>query len=211
MTDAATRPSVLGSWAGFKNPTQRFLYGWAVADLAVNILLVVTGGAVRVTDSGLGCPTWPQCTSGSLTPHAAMGVHGVIEFGNRMLTWVLVIVAIAAFVAAWRRRPVDRLSRRLTLGIGLGVPPAGRGGRRHRAHESEPVGRLVPLPGDDADHLAGLVAGGPHTSGSADGHPGTGSRAHLANRRRGGVGGVRRHLGHRVSRHRGHRLRSARR
>ncbi|GAA4662294.1 COX15/CtaA family protein [Gordonia humi] len=113
---------MLGSWAGFKNPTQRFLYGWAVADLAVNILLVVTGGAVRVTDSGLGCPTWPQCTSGSLTPHAAMGVHGVIEFGNRMLTWVLVIVAIAAFVAAWRRRPVDRLSRRLTLGIGLGVP-----------------------------------------------------------------------------------------
>ncbi|MCF8569795.1 COX15/CtaA family protein [Gordonia sp. HY002] len=114
--------SFLRSWAGFRTPSRRFLYRWAIADLAANILLVVTGGAVRVTDSGLGCPTWPQCTSGSLTPHAAMGIHGVIEFGNRMLTWVLVVVAIATFVAAMRYLPVDRLARRLALGIGLGVP-----------------------------------------------------------------------------------------
>ncbi|WP_420712889.1 COX15/CtaA family protein [Gordonia sp. MP11Mi] len=113
---------MIRSWAGFRMPSRRFLYGWAIADLAANILLVVTGGAVRVTDSGLGCPTWPQCTSGSLTPHAAMGIHGVIEFGNRMLTWVLVVVAIATFVAAMRHRPVDRLARRLSLVIGLGVP-----------------------------------------------------------------------------------------
>ncbi|MCF8587964.1 COX15/CtaA family protein [Gordonia liuliyuniae] len=121
-TEQSSKQSLVRSWAGFRTPTRRFLYGWAIADLAANILLVVTGGAVRVTDSGLGCPTWPQCTSGSLTPHAAMGIHGVIEFGNRMLTWVLVVVAIATFVAAMRHRPVDRLARRLALGIGLGVP-----------------------------------------------------------------------------------------
>jgi cytochrome c oxidase assembly protein subunit 15 len=50
-----------------------------------NIALVVTGAAVRLTGSGLGCPTWPKCTDGSYTTTAAMGVHGVIEFGNRLL------------------------------------------------------------------------------------------------------------------------------
>lgn len=120
-----TKQSIVQSWAGFRAPTRQFLYGWAIANLASNILLVVTGGAVRVTDSGLGCPTWPQCTSGSLTPHAAMGIHGVIEFGNRMLTWLLVAVAVATFVAAMRYRPADRLARRLSLAIGLGVPLQG--------------------------------------------------------------------------------------
>ncbi len=114
--------SLSQSWGGFRAPTRVFLYRWAIANLAANILLVVTGGAVRVTDSGLGCPTWPQCTSGSLTPHAAMGIHGVIEFGNRMLTWVLVVVAVGAWVAAMRYRPMDRLARRLATGVALGVP-----------------------------------------------------------------------------------------
>ncbi|WP_375001903.1 heme A synthase [Gordonia sp. PS3] len=113
---------MIDSWFGFKRPTATFLYYWAIANLAANVLLVVTGGAVRVTDSGLGCPTWPQCTSGSVTPHAAMGVHGLIEFGNRMLTWVLVVIAIATWVAAMRRVPVDRLSRRLATGVAMGVP-----------------------------------------------------------------------------------------
>ena len=108
------------TWFGFKAPTRRFLHGWAIANLAANILLVVTGGAVRVTGSGLGCPTWPQCGDGRFTPE--MHIHGVIEFSNRMLTWVLVVVAIAALVAAWRYRPVDRLSRRLALWVALGVP-----------------------------------------------------------------------------------------
>lgn len=113
---------MIDSWFGFKRPTATFLYYWAIANLAANVLLVVTGGAVRVTDSGLGCPTWPQCTSGSVTPHAAMGIHGLIEFGNRMLTWVLVVIAIATWVAAMRRVPVDRLSRRLATGVAMGVP-----------------------------------------------------------------------------------------
>ncbi|MFT4087669.1 MAG: COX15/CtaA family protein [Gordonia sp. (in: high G+C Gram-positive bacteria)] len=112
----------MSDWFGFRQPTLRFVWAWAVANLVANVLLVVTGGAVRVTDSGLGCPTWPQCTEGSLTPHAAMGVHGVIEFGNRMLTWVLVVVAIVTWVAVMRYKPVDRLSRRLALLVVLGVP-----------------------------------------------------------------------------------------
>lgn len=113
---------MIDTWFGFKRPSAKFLYYWAIANLAANVMLVVTGGAVRVTDSGLGCPTWPQCTSGSLTPHAAMGIHGIIEFGNRMLTWVLVIVAVATWIAAMRRVPVDRRARRLATGVAMGVP-----------------------------------------------------------------------------------------
>lgn len=61
--------------------------------------LIVTGGAVRVTGSGLGCPTWPECTPGSYTPvpgQAEGALHAWIEFGNRLLTFVLLITAVAA-------------------------------------------------------------------------------------------------------------------
>ena len=61
---------------------------------------MVTGGAVRLTGSGLGCPTWPRCTDESYVPHGELGIHGAIEFGNRMLTFVLAAVAIACWVAA---------------------------------------------------------------------------------------------------------------
>lgn len=72
--------------------------GWAT--LVANCVLVVTGGAVRLTDSGLGCPTWPRCTERSYTPHGEYDLHSAIEFGNRMLTFVLVAVAVACWVAA---------------------------------------------------------------------------------------------------------------
>src|SRR3954454_6250047 len=92
----------------------------AVSSLVVNILIVVTGGVVRLTGSGLGCPTWPRCTTGSFVPHRALGVHGVIEFSNRMVTFVLAAVAVATFVAALR---VGRPALvRLALVLGLGVP-----------------------------------------------------------------------------------------
>ena len=68
-------------------------------------MLVVTGGAVRLTGSGLGCPTWPRCTDQSFTPHGALDVHAAIEFGNRMLTFVLAAVAVATFVVALALRP----------------------------------------------------------------------------------------------------------
>ena len=69
------------------------------------IAIVVTGGAVRLTGSGLGCPTWPECTPGSYTPvpHQAEGqLHAWIEFGNRLLTFVLLLCALIAVVIAIR-------------------------------------------------------------------------------------------------------------
>jgi len=91
----------------------------AWATLVANVVLVVTGGAVRLTGSGLGCPTWPRCTESSFTPRGALDVHAAIEFGNRMLTFVLVAVAVATFVAAWGspRRDVRVLAFVLALGI----------------------------------------------------------------------------------------------
>jgi cytochrome c oxidase assembly protein subunit 15 len=66
----------------------------------VNVLIVVTGGAVRLTGSGLGCPTFPSCGDGSLTPTRAFGAHGIIEFTNRQLTFVVVAVVAATLLAA---------------------------------------------------------------------------------------------------------------
>lgn len=94
----------------------------AFANLIANIGIVVTGGAVRLTGSGLGCPTWPQCTSGSYVPHRALGIHGAIEFGNRLLTYVLVAIAVACVIAAWQHRGVVR---RLALAVLLGIPLQG--------------------------------------------------------------------------------------
>ena len=97
----------------------RLLRPLAVASLVVNMLLVVTGGVVRLTGSGLGCPTWPRCSASSFVPHRALGVHGVIEFGNRTITFVLTAVAIATLVAAWRhgRPAVTRIALLLALGV----------------------------------------------------------------------------------------------
>ena len=91
----------------------------AWATLVANMVLVVTGGAVRLTASGLGCPTWPRCTERSFTPHGELDVHSAIEFGNRMLTFVLVAIAIATFLAAWQtgRRELRVLATVLALGI----------------------------------------------------------------------------------------------
>ncbi len=65
---------------------------------------MLTGGAVRLTASGLGCPTWPQCTDGSFVTTPEMGIHGVIEFGNRTLFFVIQIVAILTFLLIVRMR-----------------------------------------------------------------------------------------------------------
>ncbi|AWR21288.1 Heme A synthase [Aurantimicrobium photophilum] len=88
----------------------------------VQILIVVTGGAVRLTASGLGCPTWPTCTEDSLVNTPEMGIHGIIEFGNRLLTFLLVIVAIVTFALVFRMRKSRRDFFWLTLLIGLGIP-----------------------------------------------------------------------------------------
>lgn len=67
-------------------------------------LIIATGGAVRLTGSGLGCPTWPMCTPESLVPTPEMGIHGVIEFGNRTMTGLVGLIALAVVVAVWRIR-----------------------------------------------------------------------------------------------------------
>lgn len=95
---------------------------WAWANLVANIAIILTGGLVRLTASGLGCPTWPRCTDESFVPHGALGWHGAIEFGNRMLTYVLVVVAIGAVVATWRWTGATRTQLRLVLGIAIGIP-----------------------------------------------------------------------------------------
>lgn len=98
---------------------------WAMASLVVNIVIVLTGGLVRLTGSGLGCPTWPRCTELSYVTHPELGYHGVIEFGNRLLTFVLVLVAVLTWLSAMLYREhgqprVDLL--RLTTVLALGIP-----------------------------------------------------------------------------------------
>ena len=89
--------------------------------------LVITGGAVRVTGSGLGCPTWPECTPGSYTPvpgQAEGALHAWIEFGNRLLTFALLFAALATVIAILRagRRDLRFLGATQVLGIlGQGV------------------------------------------------------------------------------------------
>ncbi|MDF8264041.1 COX15/CtaA family protein [Luteipulveratus sp. YIM 133296] len=99
------------------NPWLRRLF-WI--NLVVEVLIVVTGGLVRLTGSGLGCPTWPRCTDASLTPqrHEALGIHTYIEFGNRTLTSVVGGVALALLIATWRWAP-HRKGLRLPIALVL--------------------------------------------------------------------------------------------
>lgn len=92
----------------------------AAASVAANAAIVFTGGIVRLTGSGLGCPTWPTCTDASFTPTPEYAQHGVIEFGNRMLTFVLTAVVLATLLAVLRS---DRRSLRpLAVASFLGIP-----------------------------------------------------------------------------------------
>ncbi|CAL9321162.1 COX15/CtaA family protein [Streptomyces olindensis] len=94
-------------------PQPRTVQRAALSAVLMSVLIVVTGGAVRLTGSGLGCPTWPKCTDDSLTATSAMGFHGAIEFGNRMLTYVLCAAVGWAIIAARSRKPYRRGLTRL--------------------------------------------------------------------------------------------------
>jgi cytochrome c oxidase assembly protein subunit 15 len=87
--------------------------------LVMLTLIVLTGAGVRVTGSGLGCPTWPKCTDTSL--YTQLTTHGVIEFGNRVLTFFVGFAAIGAFAASFLRRPRRRDLVWLSLLLPLGV------------------------------------------------------------------------------------------
>ncbi len=95
--------------------------GWLVnifrVNLVVQVGIVVTGGLVRLTGSGLGCPTWPECVDGSLVPTNKQeeAWHKYVEFGNRLLTFLLAIAALAAIVGVlvwWRRQKSAALPAR---------------------------------------------------------------------------------------------------
>lgn len=95
---------------------------FAWASLISQVLIIGTGGAVRLTGSGLGCPTWPRCTEDSYVTTPEMGFHGIIEFGNRLLTFVLILIAIGMFLMVVRMSKERPELLRLSVALGLGIP-----------------------------------------------------------------------------------------
>lgn len=100
-------------------PRRVFITGWL--SFVVNVLIVGTGGAVRLTSSGLGCPTWPTCDGTSVVTTPEMGIHGIIEFGNRTLTGLLVIAALAVIWAVWGLRKTRRDLWWMSLAVFAGI------------------------------------------------------------------------------------------
>ncbi|MDQ0664359.1 cytochrome c oxidase assembly protein subunit 15 [Arthrobacter ulcerisalmonis] len=123
MTTASRLPQLAGRLASrLPRTVDARIRGLAVASLIGQTLLVVTGGAVRLTASGLGCPTWPRCTSDSLVNTPEMGIHGFIEFGNRLLTFALAAVAALMLVYLWNLRKERRDLFLLALGLLASIP-----------------------------------------------------------------------------------------
>src|SRR6266496_4242094 len=91
----------------------------ALASVAALWLIVVTGAAVRLTDSGLGCRHWPGCEKGHPLP--AKDYHAYIEFGNRVIGGVTIVVVLLTALGAWRAPRLSRASRRLALAVFLGT------------------------------------------------------------------------------------------
>ncbi|HVQ87466.1 MAG TPA: COX15/CtaA family protein [Actinomycetes bacterium] len=91
-------------------PTARLIL---LTNLVAEVGIILTGGLVRLTGSGLGCPTWPDCTDGNLVPVTGQpeGLHSLIEFGNRLLTSVVLIAAVAALLAVLRPSLARRFGR----------------------------------------------------------------------------------------------------
>lgn len=100
----STIPAAWGRLARFLG---RHARGLTLANIVAQGGIIVTGGAVRLTGSGLGCSTWPQCEPGKFAPIDVPenGLHPYIEFGNRTLTGVLLVVAVALAIAIWNTRP----------------------------------------------------------------------------------------------------------
>jgi cytochrome c oxidase assembly protein subunit 15 len=121
-----TSPSPSGSGPTTPVSGSGAVPAWVRPALMINLIaeigIVVTGGLVRLTGSGLGCPTWPRCVPGSFTPVAfqAQGYHKYIEFGNRLLTSVVSLAALAALMAAVVFARRTGASRRI---VALGSTP----------------------------------------------------------------------------------------
>ncbi len=183
----------------------RWLGPILLANLVAEVGIVVTGGLVRVTGSGLGCPTWPECTDGSITPTIEQpeGFHKYIEFGNRTLTSVLVVLALASVVAVflWAARRPMKVAALVVLG-GV-VVQAVLGG----------ITVLVGLnPAVVAAHFLlsmGLVAASSYLWFARHEAAGPPRAARPAAGVAAGLGHRRRRRGRADPRHRGHRLRPA--
>ncbi|MER5890101.1 COX15/CtaA family protein [Streptomyces sp. NPDC001941] len=94
-------------------PSPQVLRRAALSAVVMSVVIIVTGGAVRLTGSGLGCDTWPKCTDDSLIVTPEQGYRGMIEFGNRMLTYVLSAAVGWAIIAARSTKPWRRGLTRL--------------------------------------------------------------------------------------------------
>jgi cytochrome c oxidase assembly protein subunit 15 len=108
------------------NPSPGAMRAFALAGVICTAGIIATGAAVRLSESGLGCPDWPQCTRGSLVAAHSAGdpmIHTWIEFGNRLVTIAITLIAVVVFVAAWRFRPGGR--RRADLVWLAAAQPAG--------------------------------------------------------------------------------------
>jgi cytochrome c oxidase assembly protein subunit 15 len=90
----------------------------AYATLVALTLIVLTGAAVRLTDSGLGCPDWPRCYGKALPP---LSTHALIEFGNRAISGIVGVLTVVTAVLAFTRRPFRRDLAWLALSLPLGV------------------------------------------------------------------------------------------
>ena len=102
--------------AAVLDPSPATMRGFALAGVICTAGIIATGAAVRLSESGLGCPDWPQCTRGSLVAAHSAGdpmFHTWIEFGNRLVTIAITLVAVVVFAAAWRFRPGGRRRRDL--------------------------------------------------------------------------------------------------
>lgn len=107
-----------------ESPRRRLLRRFALAAIVTNIGIVFTGGVVRITGSGLGCSDWPTCDGSNIAPVAGpehAGWQAFIEFGNRLLTFVVLAAAVAVVVQMRRTRPHPRRVRLLAWGLPAGV------------------------------------------------------------------------------------------
>ena len=100
------------------NPSLLAMRRIALAGVIASAAIIATGGAVRMSQSGLGCTTWPKCTAASFVAAGASGdplIHRWVEFGNRVVTAAIFVIAIAVFIAAWRFRDARGRGRRRDL------------------------------------------------------------------------------------------------
>jgi cytochrome c oxidase assembly protein subunit 15 len=123
----ATRPWPRLLAGALLAPTAASLRRWALGGVITSALIILTGAAVRLSQSGLGCPDWPRCTNASLGAADATGdplIHRWIEFGNRLVTIAIFVIAVGVFIAAWQYRGPDGRRRRELVWLAAAQPAA---------------------------------------------------------------------------------------